>query len=99
MSTAKNDKPQNKNRLKLASIFLAYLAFAMMLGSFFTPPIGKLDNSVLAGIGEFIGIISIFFAWDAVESGRSAKVNIGKTSVVISKKTKKQDGTATKKNS
>ena len=78
---------------KIVAIILSAIATLLIIAGFFVPPMGKIDGSVLQGVGEIIGMISIFFAWDnisaAIDKGVGTKWQHGNTSVSI---TGKKDG-------
>lgn len=81
---------------KIVAIVLASIAAFLIIAGFFVPPKGRIDGSVLQAVGEIIGIISIFFAWDviiaAIDKGVGTKWQHGNTSVSITgKKEGEQD--------
>lgn len=81
---------------KIVAIILSAIATLLIIAGFFVPPMGKIDGSVLQGVGEIIGMISIFFAWDnisaAIDKGVGTKWQHGNTSVSITgKKEGEQD--------
>lgn len=78
-------------RYKIVAIILATIAVGLLIGSFFMPPQGKIDGSVLSGVGEIIGIIAIFFAWEAVDKGIDAKVTHGNTTIELNNPDKKDE--------
>lgn len=83
------------NKTKLFAIVLAMVACGLLIAGFFVPPMGVVDGSVLKAAGEVIGMISIFFAWDSVESaiekGMGTKFQHGNTSVTVGKKTEDEE--------
>lgn len=78
-------------RYKIVAIILATIAVGLLIGSFFMPPQGKIDGSVLSGVGEIIGIIAILFAWEAVDLGIDAKVTHGNTTIELNNPDKKDE--------
>lgn len=68
---------------------MAIIAVGLLIGSFFMPPQGKIDGSVLSAVGEIIGIIAIFFTWEAVDRGIDAKVTHGNTTIELNNPDKK----------
>lgn len=70
---------------------MAIIAVGLLIGSFFMPPQGKIDGSVLSAVGEIIGIIAIFFAWEAVDRGIDAKVTHGNTTIELNNPNKKNE--------
>lgn len=73
------------NKTKLFAFLLAIVAVGLIITGFFIPPMGKIDGSVLQGVGEIIGIISIFFGWDSVDKGLGAKFKHKDTEATIGK--------------
>ena len=78
-------------RYKIVAVVLATIAVGLLIGSFFMPPQGKIDGSVLSAVGEIIGIIAIFFAWEAVDRGIDAKVTHGNTTIELNNPDKKNE--------
>lgn len=78
-------------RYKIVAVVLAIIAVGLLIGSFFMPPQGKIDGSVLSAVGEIIGIIAIFFAWEAVDRGIDAKVTHGNTTIELNNPDKKNE--------
>lgn len=68
---------------KSVSFILAAVAVALIITGFFLPPMGKIDGSVIQAVGEIIGIIAIFFAWDSVNKGIDAKITHGNTTIQL----------------
>ena len=89
--TKTNDKC---SKLKKTSIILAFIAVTLIIVSFFIPPISKIDPSVLTAFGEIVGLIAIFFGWDAVDQGHKAEVHVGGTTIAVNKQ-EDEDGTET----
>lgn len=77
---------KSANFLKKAAIALAIVSAALIVIGFFIPPIGVIDGSVFIGVGELMGIQSLFTAWDCIEKGQAAKFSHGKTTLEISGK-------------
>lgn len=60
-------------------VFLICLAITigLIVTSFFIPPAGVIDGSVLAGVGELFGFAALGEVGAAVEKGKTAKVTKG----------------------
>lgn len=67
----------------LTAIGLAFLSVVLIIVSFFLPPKGVIDPSVIKAVGEIIGVIGIFFAWDAILKGLEARITHGDTTIEI----------------
>lgn len=59
------------------------VAVALLITGFFMPPMAVIDGSILKAVGELMFWPAIAFGVKAVEDGRVAKINFGKTSVHI----------------
>lgn len=70
---------------KIAVIVLTVLAVALLTTSFFVPPMGMIDGSVLAATGEIFAFASLLTAVYGIEHGVSAKVEHKGTSLTIDK--------------
>ena len=62
---------------------LTLISAALIVGSFFMPPQGAIDGSVLAAVGELFGFAALFAAWEAVDRGIDAKVTHGNTTIEL----------------
>lgn len=71
------------NKCKIATAVLAGIATALIIASFIMPPLGVIDSSVLAGVGEIFGFASLFTAWGAIDAGVSAKIERNGTSLSV----------------
>lgn len=87
----KNNDHKYCTKLKIVAIVLTIIAIGLIIGSFFMPPQGKIDGSVLSAVGEIIGIIAIFFAWEAIDRGIDAKVTHGNTTIELNNPDKKDE--------
>lgn len=70
-------------KFKIVAILLTAVAVALIIGSFFVPPTGVIDGSVLAGAGELFAFAALFFAWEAVDRGIDAKITHGNTEIEL----------------
>ena len=50
-------------KAKIASAVLSVIAVALIIGSFFVPPTGVVDSSVLAAVGEIFAFAALFAVW------------------------------------
>lgn len=62
---------------------LTLVSVGLIVGSFFVPPKGVIDGSVLAGVGELFGFAALFAGWEAVDRGIDAKVTHGQTTIEL----------------
>lgn len=77
-------KIENKcTRFKIVAIILAAIAVSLGIVSFFMPPKGVIDRSVIAFAGEIFAFVSLFFAWESVEHGIDAKNKHGQTEIEL----------------
>ena len=60
----------------LAGLFL-------IIASFILPPMGVVDNSVLAAVGELDGVIALGAVVKAIDKGSSASITHNNTSLTI----------------
>ena len=70
-------------KAKMASAVLSFIAVALIVTSFFIPPQGVVDSSVLAAVGEIFAFAALFAAWEAIDKGIDAKVTHGNTTLSI----------------
>lgn len=66
-------------------VFLACLvvAIGLIVASFFIPPAGVIDGSVLAGVGELFAFAALGEVGAAIEKGKTAKISKGNTTLAI----------------
>lgn len=70
-------------RMKILAAIFGFISAALLIGSFFVPPTGVIDGSVLAGAGELFGWGTLFFAWEAVDRGIDVKLTHGNTTAEL----------------
>lgn len=58
-------------------------SIALLVAGFLTPPLAKIDGSILTGVGELFGFAALWTVWHAILKGVDAKVQHGKTSVTV----------------
>ena len=71
-------------RLKIIAAVLAAVAVVLIVVSFFVPPRGVIDGSVLAAVGELFAFASLFIIWESIDSGMDAKITHGDTKIELS---------------
>lgn len=62
---------------------LTVVSILLIIISFLLPPIGVIDDSVFAGVGEVFAFASLWEVSRAISAGMSAKVQHSNTSVSI----------------
>ena len=68
-------------KLKVFASILAGIAVLLIIASFFVPPHGVVDGSVLAAVGELFAFAALFMGWEAMERGVDAKITHGNTTI------------------
>ena len=76
-------------KAKYLAAVLTFVSVGLIIGSFFVPPKGMIDGSVLAAVGELFGFAALFAAWEAVDRGIDAKVTHGQTTIELNNPDKK----------
>lgn len=76
-------KSNSCTKAKIASAVLSVIAVALIIGSFFVPPTGVVDSSVLAAVGEIFAFAALFAVWEAIDKGIDAKVTHGNTTISL----------------
>lgn len=61
------------------------ISIALIVASWFVPPMGVIDGSVLAGVGELFAFASLWAVYRAIEKGTPASISHGGTTVAINK--------------
>ena len=70
-------------KAKIAAAVLSFIAVGLIVASFFIPPQGVVDSSVLAAVGEIFAFAAMFAVWEAVDKGIDAKIVHGNTTISI----------------
>lgn len=70
-------------KAKIAAAVLSFIAVGLIIASFFVPPMGVVDGSVLAAVGEIFAFAALFAVWEAVDKGIDAKIVHGNTTITI----------------
>jgi len=71
-------------RFKIIAAILSAIAVVLIVVSFFVPPSGVIDSSVLAAVGEIFAFASLFMIWESVDRGMDAKITHGGTKIELS---------------
>ena len=61
-----------------------FVSVVLMVGGFFTPPMGVIDGSVLTASGELLMFPTLLYTFRAIELGLNVKLQKGETSIEIS---------------
>ena len=85
------NKEQRWTNCKIIAVVLAIIAVALLVTSFFLPPLGVVNPSVIQASAEIIGMIGIFFAWHSVDKGLDTRINHNNTSIEITNKNNKNE--------
>ena len=78
-------------RAKRLAAVLAAISALLIVGSFFVPPMGFIDPSVMAAVGELLAWGALFMAWEAIDRGIDAKWTHGDSSLELNNPDKKED--------
>ena len=77
---------KNITKILLADIWFhifAITSLALIIISFFIPPMGIIDSSVFVAVGEIFGFASLWEVHIAVKKGIDAKVHHNNTTIEI----------------
>ena len=78
----------------LTNIWLRILSISsilLIIASFFVPPLGIIDGSILAAVGELEGLGVLWIVLRAIEKGTGASFKKGDVEVDIKEKEEKAD--------
>ena len=70
---------------------LSISSILLIIASFFVPPLGVLDGSVLAAVGELEALGVLWILMYAIEKGTAASFKKGDVEVDIKEKESKED--------
>ena len=59
------------------------LSIALIAAGFCTPPMAKIDGSVLTAVGELFGFATLEVIYHAIRKGVDAKVKHGNTELIV----------------
>ena len=69
------------------------ISVALIVGSWFVPPLAVVDGSILASVGELFGFASLWAVYKAIDKGTPASISHGDTTVTINKEGDENAGT------
>ncbi len=58
-------------------------AIVLIAASFIVPPLGVIDASILAAVGELFGFAALGAVYKAIDNGTDAKITKGDVSITI----------------
>ena len=70
---------------------LTGIAIALIIISFVLPPTGEIDPSVLKGVGEIFGFLSLYTVLRAIEKGSTASFRKGDVELEIQEPHKEKE--------
>lgn len=70
---------------------LSGFAIALLIAGFLMPPLGVIDNTVLAGVGELFAFATLGAVITAIEKGLPAKVQHNNTSFTVGPEKHKEE--------
>ena len=76
---------------QIAFYIITFVAIALLILSFFCPPLGIIDNSALMAVGECFAFASLSIVLVAINKGIGATVQHNGTSVTIEKPDEDKD--------
>lgn len=69
---------------KLATLLLTFVSILLIIGSFFVPPLGVIDGSILAATGELFAFSALWVGIGALEKGYDTTIKRGETEITVS---------------
>lgn len=63
-----------------------FVSVGLMIGGFFTPPLGVIDGSLITAIGELLLFPTILYMYRAIELGYKLKLSKGDASIELHRK-------------
>lgn len=84
VTTADESRTQLMLRVTFALCF--FVSVGLIVGGFFTPPMGVIDGSCLTAVGELLLFPTLLYGFRAVELGMRIKFQKGDTSIEVGKK-------------
>lgn len=72
-------------------IMFSIVAIGLIIASFFVPPMGIIDGSVLAAVGEIFGFAALGTVVKAIDKGVDAQVQHNNTTITVGDITKDTD--------
>lgn len=80
------DESRTQLMLRVTFALCFFVSVGLIVGGFFTPPMGVIDGSCLTAVGELLLFPTLLYGFRAVELGMRIKFQKGETSIEISKK-------------
>lgn len=71
------------NTNRAAFWFTFVISVGLILTSFFLPPQGVIEPSVLAAVGELVGFATLAVVIDGIEKGKRVSFNKGDVSMTV----------------
>ena len=65
---------------------LSLSAVILLIASFIVPPMGVIDSSVIAAVGEIFAFAALYTLGNAIEKGKSATITKGDVELTIGDK-------------
>ena len=62
-----------------------FVSVGLIIGGFFAPPMGVIDNSVLTAVGELLLFPTLLYGFRTLELGYKVKFQKGETSIEVNK--------------
>ena len=59
------------------------ISIGLIIGSFFCPPLGAVDGSILASVGELFGFATLATVIEAIKKGSDVSVTHNNTTVTV----------------
>ena len=72
-------------------ILFSLVAIGLIIASFIVPPLGVIDPSVLAGVGEVFAFAALGTVLKAIDKGIDAQVQHNNTTITVGDITKQED--------
>lgn len=73
------------------SALITFISVLLIIAGFFSPPIGKIDGSVLSAVGELFAFSALWQFAVAVCKGKGVNLRHGNTEINIKKDDEKKD--------
>ena len=61
------------------------ISIVLIVASWFVPPMGVIDGSILAGVGELFGFASLWAVYKAIDKGTPASIEHNGTTISVNK--------------
>lgn len=62
---------------------LSISAILLIIASFVVPPLGLIDNSVIAAVGEIFAFAALYTLGNAIDKGKTASITHGQTTLTV----------------